>query len=469
MSWPTPGQRIDWIRRNIVNPRTRQLIDLLPFQTQFIEETYKDGKVVGCLATPRKNGKSGLAAGLVLAELDLNDDADIILGATKLKQLQRSAGVMGVARTLIRLGGLDHFKVSRNNNDPTITNTDTGCKIEAMAFGDEEAAQGLNPSLILLDEFGTAFWTPERWAAVVMSMGGRGAEQRVIGMSTPHDQASAMFQLRRDVLQGKALPSFYWQEHSAPIDLDPYDEATWYLANPALGYFKDIEAIRKDVNSREVDFRRYQLGQFDVDANSLDGWLGHEGAQHWDATEKAVDFDLSEPVYVGCDLSKNNDYSAVVMVQRQGTDYVSRCWTFKPRPMTPGATPTIDHKAVKDTLRTINQDFKVQAIGYDSRFFVEGSAELLSEGLPMLEVYQTTKNMVPAFALLRTLILERRFFHEEDQDYREAMLSAVPRYYDDEGFMLSKNKSFTKIDPAVATGIAIAVMGPEPGELWWRF
>ncbi|MCB0999821.1 MAG: hypothetical protein KDB40_11035 [Acidimicrobiales bacterium] len=446
----TPGDRIDFIQRRIINPRTKQPIELEPFQTTFIENLYAEGVQEGGFSLPRKNGKTGLLGALALSELALNDDADVVLGATKVKQANRPSGVFGVMKAYMRLnqGFFGDWRISRNNNEPIIVNTDTGCQAEIVSMSDVDAAQGLNPSLAIMDEYGTSFWTPERWGAVAMSMGGRGPDARVVGISTPASQLSAMYEMRTKVLNGTASKALYWQEHSAPLDWPIYDLATWERANPALYRFLSLESLDKDRSLPEHLFRLFRLGQW-IDTSANDGWLGVEGAGHWDATAREVELDPLEDTWIGVDKSAYDDMSAVVAVQRYGDGWISKAWIFEP-------APTIDHAAVRERILQLHRDLHVVAVGYDNRYFVEGAQMLSDAGVPMIDIPQAPARLVPVYGLLHKAIVERRFWHDDDARYRSHVLSAVPVIQPTGGFTLSKNRSRAKIDAAVATGIAFA-------------
>lgn len=442
------GDRIDFIKKQIIDPRTRQPMELAQFQEDWLEDTFSDGCLSSVLSLPRKNGKTSLCAAVALSELALNHDADVVVGAVKVKQANRPSGLFGVMKTLCRLSGLG-YKISRNNNEPTIKNEDTGCVAEIVSFSDEDAAQGLNPSMLVLDEIGTSFWSELRWASAQMAMGGRGTDARLIGISTPASFDSQLYRLRQQVMSGSAAAELRYTEHSAPLELDPYQYETWRIGNPALGIFLHRTSLDQDAASlAEPLFRCFRLGQW-VHIDAMDGWLGLEGPGHWDATVAEFDLEADGTVWLGVDKSMLDDFSAVVAIQQYGDRWLSKCFTFKPQ-------PTIDHAAVRQCIRDLCRKYRVAAVGYDPRYFVESAQELEEEGLPMVQVPQGPR-LVPAYAMLHKAVTEERWFHEDDPEYRTAMLSAVPRLMDTGGFVLSKGKSLSKIDPAVATAIALSV------------
>ena len=65
-------------------------------------------------------------------------------------------------------------------------------------------------------------------------------------------------------IQDASFRSFIW---TAPSDADPWAEATWRLANPALGDFRSLDDVRaqamqaRGLPSKESAFRAYTLNQ----------------------------------------------------------------------------------------------------------------------------------------------------------------------------------------------------------------
>jgi phage terminase large subunit-like protein len=68
--------------------------------------------------------------------------------------------------------------------------------------------------------------------------------------------------------------SFVFVEYAAPEGCEVDDEDAWAVANPALGDFLYVDALRSTMHTtREADFRRYRLGQWTQHA---DAWLPRE-------------------------------------------------------------------------------------------------------------------------------------------------------------------------------------------------
>jgi phage terminase large subunit-like protein len=71
--------------------------------------------------------------------------------------------------------------------------------------------------------------------------------------------------------------SYVLAEYAAPEDCELDDETAWHAANPALGDFLYVDALRSTMRiTREADFRLYRLGQRTQHAGA---WLPREAWQ----------------------------------------------------------------------------------------------------------------------------------------------------------------------------------------------
>jgi phage terminase large subunit-like protein len=451
------GRRIKFIESFCIVPRgvnAGQPIKLLPAQRKFIEKTYAAGILSAALSCPRGNGKTGLLACIALSELYLNPwSPDISVCATTMQQSMRPSGVYGIARRMMQLHPVlsERTLVYRGTADPRLVVPATDGVMAPLATRDPDALLGLSSSLLIADEFGSEHWDDERWGNLVQSGGKRGGDSRVIGISTPNSQDSAMFTLRKRVMAGTASPSVSWTEYAARQDADINDTGEWHRANFALGHFLDISALRADVVDRpEWLFRQMRLGQWMGVGD--DGWLGADGPGAYDATTTDVKLDRTEPVHIGVDKSMRDDCSAVSAMQQVGDRWRAKVMIWIPE------SGVIDHAAIRDHIRELCRKHHVVSVAYDPRYFVEGAQELATEGLPMVEIPQTPARMIPAYSTLHRLIIDRKLDHDDDPVLRSHVLRAVPQV-SGSGFMLAKSRTRTKIDGVVSMAIALAGSG----------
>lgn len=92
---------------------------------------------------------------------------------------------------------------------------------------------------------------------------GHSQNQQVIRVGTPPSGGSAgtvFLRVRKAVLDGKDTDTC-WQEWSVEAITDPSDEDAWYYANPSLGYFLMVAAVRSESKKMAVDsFNKMRLG-----------------------------------------------------------------------------------------------------------------------------------------------------------------------------------------------------------------
>jgi phage terminase large subunit-like protein len=92
---------------------------------------------------------------------------------------------------------------------------------------------------------------------------GKSQNQQTIRVGTPPSGGTAgtvFLRVRKMVLDGKDVETC-WQEWSVESIKNPNDEDAWYEANPSLGYFLMIRAVRNEAKKMAVDsFNKMRLG-----------------------------------------------------------------------------------------------------------------------------------------------------------------------------------------------------------------
>jgi len=92
---------------------------------------------------------------------------------------------------------------------------------------------------------------------------GKSQNSQTIRAGTPPSGGSTgtvFMRVRQAVLDGKDTDTC-WQEWSVETMRDPHDEDAWYEANPSLGYFLMVRAVKNEANKMAVDsFNKMRLG-----------------------------------------------------------------------------------------------------------------------------------------------------------------------------------------------------------------
>jgi phage terminase large subunit-like protein len=200
--------------------------------------------------------------------------------------------------------------------------------------------------------------------------------------------------------------------------------------------------------------------------------------------EGAATVDLEEldmvqaPCWIGVDLSKNEDLTAVVACfeegddgyqvvpfffcpednlrdrgERHGVDYVH--WA-KLGHIIPTPGNTVDLRAVEAKIRELCATFSVREIAFDPTYGRSMMADLSEDGLPAVEFRQGWVTMAPAVKELERAILGRRLRHGGNPVLRWNFEN-VQLHVDQAGNRsFHKGRSGNKIDGAVATAMAVA-------------
>ena len=463
-SWSgKPFTLLDW--------QKRMLLEMYEVKHHEISDSYRRTKRWAYVQVPKKNGKTEMIAALglyhLVAEPDVNspnivcaaaseDQADLVFGAaarmadwssvsssvTQMRRLLKAPSTMGEFHRLAAVGG---------SND------------------------GKNISTTLIDELHE--WTAPKSRAifdVITQGGGARPEYYNIMITTPgHDMGSICFEFyehSKNVIDGSAPdPTLYSCIFEAPEDSDYTDPHTWWLANPSYGMIQQEDFYQDMLTKKsEAVYRRYFCGQW-TDAEEV--W---EAAGLWDDLEGSPVLYDDRKTYVGIDIGRRHDSTAIVIAQydydKKKVQYVSKLWTNPYRRGSSGYSSwTMDVAEVEDYLRDLynafpeatalhedEEDYRVPgpAFLYDPHFFSRSSETLAADGLNMLEVPQSATRMVPASQRLFEVIKTGELEHDGHPTMRKHIRSVVPKM-SERGWRIAKQDSTKAIDGAIAGAMAV--------------
>lgn len=208
-------------------------LKLADFQRRFVKGALARDVMVGVLSIGRGNGKTGLAAGLALAELvgaleeHPQPKREIILAARNRDQAKTAFGfLVGFIEGLpepdralftIRRGSKLEVEVEGN-----------GGGLARVVAADGKSILGGAPTLAILDE--RAAWEREKGDslenAILSGLGKRGGRVLIISTSAPDDANTFSRWL------DEPPPGTYVQEHRPPFGLPADDLESLLIANP---------------------------------------------------------------------------------------------------------------------------------------------------------------------------------------------------------------------------------------------
>lgn len=458
---------------------------LLPFQVDFIRAVYREddsGKRPvrqAVLSLPRKNGKSGLVAGMALAHF-IGPEAE------QRGQCYSCANDRGQASILFRemkaiILAVPWMAERVNIRDFSREMEDaiTGSTFQALS-ADVETKHGLSPSFCCYDELGQAK-KRDLYDVMESGQGARLAPLLVtISTQAPDDQhvLSELIDYGLKLQSGELEdPAFHLTLYAAPPDANPWEAETWLSCNPAAGVFLSMEDLQtaarqaKRLPSKEAAFRNLRLNQR-VDSESR-----FVSSALWDACAAAVPLEDLKGCrcYGGLDLSSTQDLTSLVLLFPDSGAVL--CWFWLPGDglrdkaekdrvpylqwQTEGHLQTfpgkaVDRHAVALQVAEIASLFDVQAIGFDRWRFEDLRKILSDEGINVrFEPHgQGYKDFSPSIEEFERLLLEEVFKHGGNPILRWCAANAVAVTDPAGNRKLDKKKSNGRIDGLVSLVMA---------------
>lgn len=469
---------------------------LEPFQKELIRETYDKVDETGrrkirraIWSVARKNGKSALAAGLVLVHLlgpEAKRNGEVYSCASDREQ---AANIYKMASQMVRLDHELDAMCKCLDTTKRIVVYELGSFFQSLA-ADSRRLHGFNPHFVIYDELAQAK-NRELWDVMSTSFGAQ-PEGLLLAISTQSsDPEHIMSELVDDAyaqMRGELDDeTFFGKVYEVPASLDWRDEANWKLANPALGVFKDINHMRSLAGkamrspSAEAAFRALELNQ------RVDAIEGLVTSADWRACQ--VEFGLEDmrgyPLYCGLDLSGRQDLTAFVMcwylgngraaikpffwtpkeeladrAKRDGGKYVE--WEKRGH-MRTTAGRVVSFKAVVQMVAKLIEGHDLRSIAYDKWRINDFKAEMERadippESWPLLEFGQSFKDMSPAVEKLESMVIDHSLQHDGNPvlTYCMGNVRVIKDVSDNRRF--DKRKKNRRIDGAVAAAMAIRAM-----------
>ena len=287
------------------------------------------------------------------------------------------------------------------------------------------------------------------------------------------------------------LTAFYGDDPDVLATVDIWDEALWYRCNPSLGKHLSIRTLRleaaeaKKSEAGERLFRWLRLNQW-IAVKAV-GWLPltlYDKLQ-WGPSKKAereqwVEQLRGKRCYGGVDLSSTRDMTAFVLVFPQQPGLESAVWLpfiwrsgkdieaaerrdgvpyrdwARAGFLTVCDGDTIDYADVERTIYEAKQLYQLEAVGFDP-YLSRTITQRLSAFVECVEIPQDMKNMSPAMKEIEMGMLNHEILHIHNTCFRWTFGNVRCAVDGNENKKPMKNKSPGRIDPPVATIIAVAV------------
>lgn len=473
------------------------------WQREFLEAVYREDEDgnrpvrTAVLSMARKNGKTGIAAGLALCHLagpEAEPRGECYAAANDRFQ----AGKM-FAEMVAIIGEHPELEarcnIIRFRKEIEVLEGQGKGSIFAALSSDATTKLGLSPSFTVVDELGYA---PKRdlYDALDSAMGARDNPLLVaISTQAPDDNHvfSTLIDYGLKVQAGEVDdPSFHLTLYTAPETDDPMARETWLKANPALGDFRSEEDVARQaaqaerIPSKMQDFRNKILNQ------RVAAHVRFIAKAEWDACGGEIDIDAlkGRVAFGGLDLSAARDLTAWVLIfpMDDGTMHVLPRF-FLPEngiadkseadrvpydvwarqghiDLIPGST--IDPGFVAEAMAEDAARFDIQSVAYDRWRIEDLRRELDRIGVDMNLVPhgQGFKDMSPAVDVLERAVAEAKLRHGGNPVLTMCAANAVITKDAAGARKLDKAKAAGRIDGLVALAMAQSIAARhEPEEL----
>ena len=483
----TRGERvIAFIERYCKAPEgahVGQPIILEDFQKKFILDVYDNphGTHTAILSIARKNGKTALIAGILLAHLigpEAVQNSQIVSGALSRDQ---AAIVFKLAVKMINLNEALQDLVHIIPSTKTLVGLAKNVEFRALS-AEGKTTHGLSPILAILDETGQVKGPQDEFVdAVVTAQGAHEAPLLMVISTQAATDADLLSIWIDDALKGED-PKTVCHLYTTPMEMDILDKESWKLSNPALGKFRsepDMQKLAEKASrmpSAENTFRNLNLNQR---VSTVSPFVAK---QTWDSClgELPPIYECDE-VWAGLDLSARTDLTACVFVGKKGDKFYAYPVVWTPEIglidrakrdrvpydlwvkqgymfTTPGAT--VDYEYVAKHIGEVASDVKIlHAIAFD-RWRIDvfkKESDKLGLELPLVPFGQGFKDMSPALDTVEAQLLNARIIHNNNPALNMAAANAVVVKDPAGGRKLDKSKATNRIDPMVALTMACGV------------
>lgn len=461
------------------------------FQRRFILAVYdnKHGTSKGYLSIARKNGKTALIAGILLAHLcgpEARLNSQIVSGAMSREQ---ASIVFKLAVKMIQMSPELAAVTRIMPSAKTLLGLRLNVEYRALS-AEGKTAHGLSPVLAILDEVGQVRGPNSDFIDAIITSQGAHDNPLILAISTQAPNDADLFSVWLDDAKSSKDPHTVAHVYEAEKECELDDPEAWLAANPALDSFRsrkdmiDMAERAKRMPSFEQTFRNLNLNQrVEMIAPFITKGVWVLNSQ--DPDESVF---YEEPVYAALDLSGKIDLSSLVLVAfRERWHVKALFWTpekgLKERAKRdrapydvwekagliraiPGSA--IDYEAVAREVADLFEGMNVVAVGFD-RWRIDilkKEFDDLGLELPWVPFGQGFKDMAPALDTTEELLLNEQVAHGANPVLTMCIANARVEKDQAGNRKLNKMKSTGRIDGAVALVMAlgVAVKPTESGE-----
>ena len=467
-------------------PFTGKSFNLLPYQQWIFANIFgffykgTDNRVIRnvLLLMARKQGKTQLAAGLLLADLVM--DKQISVTGYTIANSSEQAGLAFKAICDLCSSVDPKQKVFQRGKARVIKNIEipaTKSRIRVLS-SDTSKLDGLNPQIFIQDE-GHAAKTDDIWGVMTTGQDAR-HNPLAISISTAGFLVGeeyplyAQWRACKNILEG-CVDDDSWFSALYQIDEDDdwKDPTVWKKACPSLGITIPESAIKSKLNnvisnpSMEVQFKTKQLN---IWCQSETTWISNEKIKE---VTGRVDYDMFDPdddvCIIGVDLAERSDLCTVTLLVHKDDIFYFKAYPFICRDAYENSKnkdlyrqwvrqgylilvdeESIDINWVVKYIQEIENHIPIAVCAYDPYHANQLKIECKKEGIRMRPVRQGLSAFAEPTAVLEHLILTKQCVIDDNPVIRWCFSNVLIKTDENENKKPVKSGQNNKIDIVVA-------------------
>lgn len=468
------------------DPFTGKPFNLLPYQQWIFANIFgffykgTDNRVIRnvLLLMARKQGKTQLAAGLLLSALVM--DKQISVTGYTIANSSEQAGLAFKAISDLCSTVDPKQKVFQRGKARVIKNIEipaTKSRIRVLS-SDTSKLDGLNPQIFIQDE-GHAAKTDDIWGVMTTGQDAR-HNPLAISISTAGFLVGeeyplyAQWRACKNILEG-CVDDDSWFSALYQIDEDDdwKDPTVWKKACPSLGITIPESAIKSKLNnvisnpSMEVQFKTKQLN---IWCQSETTWISNEKIKE---VTGRVDYDMFDPeedvCIIGVDLAERSDLCTVTLLVHKDDIFYFKAYPFICRDAYENSKnkdlyrqwvrqgylilvdeESIDINWVVKYIQEIENHIPIAVCAYDPYHANQLKIECKKEGIRMRPVRQGLSAFAEPTAVLEHLILTKQCVIDDNPVIRWCFSNVLIKTDENENKKPVKSGQNNKIDIVVA-------------------
>lgn len=480
--------------KHVKGEKAGQAFDLLPWQKSILAHIYGWKKPDGTrryrevfLFIPRKQGKTFLAAGIVLYTLFCDGEQGSEIYGAAADREQATLVFQHVKGMVLQEPEFStRCKIYETVKSVVIEATSSSYKVISA---DANTKHGFNSNLIIIDELHAQ---PNRELVdVLMTSTGSRRQPLVIHVTTSDFERPSICNEKYDyackVRDGIIDdPSFLPIIYEAPRDADWTSEKVWKAANPCLGHSLSLDYMRRecqraiDTPSYQNTFRRLHLNQ----RTSQDVlWIDLAA---WDACLDGASADpdelTSQICYAGLDLASVSDLCALTLYFPVTKAVLAFFWVPEetadlrlerarvPYPswiqqgyITATEGNVTDYDVIRRDINLLTERFDIHELAIDRWNSTQLQIQLVGDGINVIPFGQGFSSISAPAKELERLVLNHELKHDGNPVLRWCISNVMIEEDAGGNIKPSKRKSTEKIDGVVALVMAIgrAIVQPD--------